>query len=350
MYIKDYFLSLSFLLLVYSCITPEKALERGQYSKAIELANKQILRGKHLEENRAIIATAIPYKIQEFRQENLSLLKDGGLQNKMRVSERYTDIVQMLNGANLQTSGMLSDELDALEGEKRELDQHIARDWYIQGSRKMASLRRTESKETAREAYNRFSQSERFGGGDLFDDPDKQKRIAYEEDVIQYVSDNPLLHPEGLFVKALPKDAGFEPDCVLKVSRSFVDFDESICENEENYETKIEVDTRSETDSSGEEILIPIYETVNATVIKRSITVTASKEMSIIAKDLTGHCFLKDKYYDVSSTDSYIEIEVEGDERAIPDPPDECSGPPVFFEDNLEEELDDLLDDYLKQY
>lgn len=336
-------ITLSISILCVACSTPSQLLEKGESERAFKLAQKKIKSGKDLNTNLFVLTKSTDHIIQNELQYNAHLTDSPSTKDWVKAQNNYFKTLKDIAAANELVDGQLQNKYDQLCNQKIELDFKIVDHFYQNGEALLATHYDQLSKHHAREAYFEFQECISFGGDRFFQNLDDKKQECIYEGRIFFVSHN-FRPSTGLFFRPLPAEADFEPDCVISASFGPISYVEHAHSSSTSYSKEIKVGTSSHQDTSGQIIYTPIYETVTAKVTTTKVTGTVSSSTYIYAENITGYCFKSDQSFRNSLSDSYKEISISGDKRALDSAINECSGPPAFFRSKLERGLNSDID------
>ncbi len=341
------FLNLTLILILFfSCTSPREALKKGQYRTALNLASNEIKNGKNIEQNELILKKAADQLVKKTMYENKDKLNSDNIKNWIKVQDKFYGVLNSLGKANIESGEKITDTYDKLCSAKIDVDFKIAEYYYNSGLDLLKEYNQTKLKETARQAYFQFSESKNQGGPGFFNDIDDLLEYSLQNGIVYYECDD-LDLGNSLFFREIQPGADFEPDCIVEVNQSSIDFDEEEDKIEDQYTKDIEVGTKETRDTAGNVIYKPIYETIEATVYTIKHTITAYNTTTIDVDDMTGQCTIESESFTTEFSDSYKEIKIEGDERAINEDIDEKSGEPAFFRDDLEDKLNEKIQEKL---
>ena len=334
--------SLFYFLVAFSfssCATSTKALEKGQYNKAIRIAKSDLKKGKNVTENISILNAASNQVVDQAIAENQPKLESPEVNDWIKVQTNFYTILENIGEANQLSKGNVSEPYDKLCEQKSVLDYRIADHFYQEGEMFLDTYHTKKQKLDAREGYDKYKKSLDYSGDKYF--PDINDKIA---DCITYgrVYHKSYDYNPGhtIFFKPLPKDAHYEADCIINSSRSGCSVSETRTTNQKTYNEQIEVRKDQVIDTAGVVTYIPIYETIYAYESINKITVTLSTTTWVNVTNNTGQCHLNTWSFSKSISDTYEEINYTGDLRAYPPGAVNKTGAPNFFRSNLEDRLD----------
>lgn len=338
-----YYYLLSIIILLSSCKSPVKLLNEGKYDSAFSKAVAEVKRGKNVELNLEVIQTAADLKVEEALKYAAIMTKTDKVKDWIKTQTKVYVLLEDLGKANKVVNGRIDEYYDVLCDEKKNIDYQIVDYFYEEGHDHLDRFYNEGNKIDARHAYESFKNCEKYEGQSYFPLLAENTEDAYQNGIVYYVSDYGRIGSR-LFLKPLPKNANFKPDCDIKIDHGFVTFSTAESSSDETKTKEIETGTEAVTDTSGFTTYHPIYETVSATITTKTITVTARVNTDIRCINVTGQCSIGSSYFTTEISDSYDEIRISGDNRALSGFESEQTGQPAFFRSNLEDELIDQAD------
>lgn len=333
-------------LLLTSCFSPEKALNNGFYKRAIQLAINKIENNKDVEKNIRIMQTAADHLVEKELLNRKQLVNSPKVKDWIKAQDSYYRVLETLGKANITSDGAILNTYDDMCSIKKELDFKIVDYYYQVGDKLLGGFYDSGTKQFARDAYYNFVEAKKNGGDIYYQDIEELKTESYENGIVYYIGEEYTVG-SSFFLKPLPTNADFDPDCDIDIDYGYTHSDESTSETTQKYTKNIVVETLEKRDTAGNVIYEDVYEEVEATVTITTVTLNLSKSVSVNVNDITGQCTISNESFTVSVSDSYEEIEIEGDEEAIDNSISEQSGAPAFFESNLEDKLEKQVNDKL---
>ena len=332
-----YHYTLILLLLLASCKSPSELLEKGSYDRAFTEAMKEIKKGKDVKINSEVALKAsqqIAHKsLLEFRKKSNS----HDVENWIDGQSNLFEVLERIGEANLELDGLLNAPYDKLCTEKKSIDYKIVEHYYNEGHDYFDAFDRNGQKIEARNAYYSFKKCDKYEGQTYFPNLALDIDAAYQNGIVYYTSNS--INSSQLFLKPLPVDADFGADCNISISHGFVSYTTSESIHNDKKTKNIKTGQETIVDTSGVTTFRPIYEDVEATIVTKTITVEAEVQTNIWSEDLTGNCTVETRNIITTLDDSYDEVSVLGDERALYHIVTKTSGEPAFLRSSLESDL-----------
>ena len=339
------------LLLIIACASPKKLYEKGKYFKAFDSVLNDIEDGKK-ERNNLVLLNKSFAKMIDLAREEMNVLEDGYKIKELRdnfkqyekVDSRYEKGRPYLDDAN-------KEKYNGFNQEKVQLVE----DTYLEGKDLLTYFEENNRKLDARNAYYHFELVKENSND--YNDIESLLREAREKAIVIYNIDADLdsdfsyqwdvdrrfddLEGEEGFYKIVYDYSEGSEDCLVELDFSRLDVDEKESESKKNYTVEVIDGYETKTDTSGNTIEIPIYKDVSGTVTIRTLTKTVSWRIDIELLKSNQNCDLKERRFTESVEDKIEVIEIEGDERAIPDEYKNRTNKKLEDTDDM---VDDLLD------
>ena len=334
------------VLLVSSCYTPEQALEKKWYKTAIRLSAKQIKQGKDVERNKRILQTAADHIIYNEIKSKKALVNSPKVKDWIKVQDSYYRVLEDLGKANILSNGAILTEYDEMCSIKKELDFKIVEYYYQRGEKMLRKFYTEGQKSFARSAYYEFAKALKHGAKLYYNNIDAMMEESHKNGTVYYIGDTHIVG-SSFFLKPLPRNADFEPDCDIDIDFGSHSFSTLTTSSSRDYTDEVIVGREEVKDTSGNISYKNIYEEIKATVTTITITVTASTWTSINSRDLSGQCTVSSESFHTSVSEDCEEIEISGDSRAVPAGISEKSCSRFSMESNLSSDLDSKVDSEL---
>jgi len=331
------------MLLLFSCMTPEQALQKGHYETALRLAAKQVENGKDVQNNQWIMQTSAAHIINRELESKKALVNSPKVKDWIKARKSYYKVLKHLWQVNTASHGAILTEYDNLCSIKKELDFKIVDYYYQRGMQQLDKFYKEGQKSDARSAYYQFDEAIKNGGKTYYNNLEDLKEESHQNGIVYYVGDRYIIG-SSLFLKPLPSGADFEPDCDIDIDYGLHTYSTSTSSSSQSYSAEVVVGHEEVKDTSGQVTLRAIYEEVHATVTTTEVTVTASTWTEINSRDLTGQCTVSSHSFHTSVSDSCEEIEISGDDRAVPAGVSEQTCSELSIESQLSIQLDDEVE------
>lgn len=302
------------LLSVQACRSPEKAIHKGQYKRAMNLATKKILKGKEVEQNQEYLqraAKAIAEKTMHHYE-----YYNSGIEDWKRSQNKLNNSLTVIGDKNIKTQGLVSESYDMLCEAKYETDFKIVNYYYDEGRHLLEGSIESGDKSLARDAYYEFVKSEREGAAYFYDDLELLKEDCRTYGTILVVAPSELSLPQ--FTTRVAAGSGEMPDCIVRVNHSHSRVREGLGSEKKTKLTKtIKVGQNAVTDTAGVTTYEDILEEVEAYEIIRTLRFEGQQSLSINVTANTAHCFLRDRNETLRESEECEEISYSGDMRAV---------------------------------
>ncbi len=333
------YLSLAVLIVAISaCKTPTELLEEGNFKSAFSNALREVKARKNIEQNIKVIKKSARMKVDEAMLYSSIYGNTGNVKDWIKTQAKLYKLLQEIGRANLIIEGKISEPYDMLCTEKKDLDYQIVEYYFDEGLDHLDQYYYENNKADARLAYQSFKECEKHEGISFFPQLADNIEDAHQKGIVYYVSNHGNIGSK-LFLKPVPKDSDILPDCDFTINYGYVTFSTSESVSSDTKTKEIQVDTKVKTDTSGITTRTPIYETVSATITTKTVTITASLHSRITATNVSGQCNVKSSAYFSEESESYEEVNVSGDDRALSHHVVEKSGEPAFIRSDLERKV-----------
>ncbi len=304
-----------FLVFLASCASPEKSFQKGQYTKAMRLATKEIQKGKNVAQNKKYLASSASI-LSEQTLSNYLLSNSTDIKDWKDSQNEFNSVLATIGKNNIATKGLVSDSYNKLCDVKYDLDLRIVDYYYQNGLDLLTESKSTGTTELAREAYHQFVKSEKEGANTFYTDLEVLKEECIEYGSI-YVSAPSELQLKSLFLRTASVNEEQRPDCYITVSYGHVNIDESKSINTTTLKERVKVGQNAITDTSGVTRYEDLFEEVTAKEHRTVINYTAHQTLDIRVKANTDECFLRSRTVRLAENDTCTEVSYTGDMRAV---------------------------------
>jgi|GEM_PF-7122802 len=325
-------------VLLTNCMSPHKALEHGNYTKALRGATAKIEKGDDSQRWYDIADRASNELVKKAMQEQELRLQSDDVRKWVTARNKYFTVLKELGEANQITDGMLTPTYDRLCTAKHMLDSKIIDFYYQEGDYIYGKYEETGSKQYARDAYTMYRKCIKNEGDVEYADVVSKQQLARQSGIIYYTSSDYI--PSGFWYEPLPAGADYVADCDIRVSYGSISTSTSSRSTTKEYSQKVEVGTHTKTDTAGVVTTIRDYETVYGYVVTTVVDVEMTTCTSIMVGDQTGECTIPSRSFTTSESDSYEHIVLTGDSRAWPSGVSATNGPPSGFFNDLTRSLE----------
>jgi len=338
MKIKFILLVLISALYLLSCLTPQEAFQKGYYRTALFSSSRELKKEKNVEINRLIVKESAKELIAKEMKRDQALINSTKVKDWVKVQDRYYRLLEDLGKVNIETDGEVLEIYDEFCSLKQDIDFKIVDYYFQRGANYLEYHYKTGSKKHARNAYYQFVKARKSGGHLYYQDLNDLISESRKKGIVYYVCIDADLG-NTIFFKKLPRNADFEPDCIVDIDHSGISSDEVVSEESTEYTKDILVRNEEIKDTSGNITYRAIYKEISATVITTKTKVTLSITTWIDVENVTGQCSKDSESFTSSVSDSYEEVRIVGDENAITGSISESIGPPSFFSSGLVSDL-----------
>lgn len=299
-----------------SCTSPQKAIEKGKYTKAMNLATKKIKKGKEVDLNQQYLRTAASAISEQTLQDYYA--RHNSTINDWKVSQtRFNKVLSDIGKNNIKTQGMVADSYDKLCNTKYDLDLKIVDYYYQEGIALLDDAMALGKTKFARQAYHEFELSEKEGASHFYHDLESLKEECIEHGSIYVIAPSDF-NDSNKFIYSIPKDSNQKADCIITIDYGYPNVSESTNTSQKTHQKKVVVGQNTVTDTTGKVTYEDILQDVYAYENINQITYTARQHLSVDVEELTSECFLKSRSVNLCETEVCTEINYTGDLRAVP--------------------------------
>jgi hypothetical protein len=312
---RQFYSGLLITALFFSCSSPEKLLQRGNYDGLIDKSIKKIIKNPNSQEDVELLDKA--YRLANDRDlDRVKYLKlegnpdswDEVLMLYSRLKNRQSKVQKVLP-LNLRGRTIRYEFID-YDAEMVEAKRKAAEYFYSHGK----SLMENKTKESYRQAYVELSKATRYSGGafpDLDQMIDEAKYMGISRVLVSVINSTPLRLPEDFMenllaintyglnsewveyhFKPLDKETVFDYYIdvnlqIIDVSPEMVDEDDRLVKRkvEDGFEYVLDNRGNVMKDTAGNDIKIPKYKELTCTVIEKvqNKSVTLKGEIEVIS-------------------------------------------------------------------
>lgn len=348
------------LLFCLGCSSPQKLYEKGKYFKAFDSAFSDLKSGKKDRDNKILLNKAFSKMIDVAREQMVYLENGYQIRDLQDNFEQYEEVDKRYVKARAYIDEDNRTKYDIFYQEEVRLIANT----YEEGKALMDFFEESKNKLDAQNAYLHFELVSKYSR----DYPDIQKWLdesieaaivvynvyadldsdfSYQWDVDRKFND---LEGEDGFLQIVYDDNSVEADCKVELDFSRLDIDERKNQSSQNFSKEIIDGYKTETDTSGNSVQVPIYKEVYGSVNTVSLIKSISWSVEIEVLKSTINCNLDETRYRAIVDDQVEIYELEGDERAIPSEYKNQSVEELEDTDDLVDELIEKLYDSIKKH
>ena len=330
----------------FQCSSPQKAFDNRNFEKALKMSSQKIAKGESDLSNYTIAAESSEIIVAIELNKNRVLNDSEQVEDWIKVQDSYYGTLETIGQANIATEGHLDSSYDMLCEAKNEIDFRIIDHFYTDAIDLINESKSSGEKIKARQGHYALNECIKHGGENQYSNLDELLNEAHSLGVIYFTSTG---YNPGYSFWYAPVQGGSdqEIDCSLRYNSDWVIYSESESSSSEVNSKVIQTGTETETDTSGMVTSTPIYETVQATINTNTVTVSATIDFHRYVQNVSGQCPLGNYTFTFNESNSYKEINVSGDERALYHIVTEQDGEPAFFRSNLKQAVENKIGDHL---
>lgn len=359
---KNIFYCLAILLI--SCSSPQKAFEKQNYSKAFRQSLKKVKSKKATSKDKDILMESLRQLLSQNDRE-IEILEQGRPPKDWIKALKYIDDSnEKIRKAAPYTRYDFTQINSRLADKETKITTDIYGFYLRAGKQELDESKQTGEKLKAQKAYGHFNQAKRYTNDPRLMDQLMAECVKYGKVIYSINSDAPfglgweVDRAFGNFERESNRflEVNFDriisdADCDINIDfRDFdIDYRRRTVEDRQ-FQEEVEAGYRTETDTSGNEIRIPIYETVFGQVRVEELSKIAIGEIWINVYSNNKNCRLSDKRIENEIVNVVERHTITGDRRAIPNNYDDTFQDELMQDDDIAEELIDLLYEEIRNY
>ncbi len=351
-------------LLLISCSSPQKALENQNYSKAFRKSLKKVKSKKATSRDKKILMESLRQLLAQNDRE--IEIRESGIPPKDWVDalKYIEDSQEKIRKAAPYTRFDFTEIDSKLADKETKITKNIYGFYLRGGNQNLDESKRTGEKFKAQKAFEFFNNAKRYTNDTRQLDQLMAECVRFGKVIYSINSDAPF----GLSWEVDRAFSNFEresnhflevnfdrimsnADCDINLD--FRDFDigygQRTVENRQ-FQEEVEAGFRTERDTSGNEIRIPLYETVYGQVRVEELSKIAVGEIWVNVYANNQNCPLRDTRIENEVVNVVERHTITGDRRAIPNNYDDSFQDELMQDDDIAEELIDLLYQEISNY
>jgi hypothetical protein len=317
------------VFLTLGCASADKLYKKGDYEGAFKQGVKDLLSSKkHFSQKKSLLN-------QTFKKLSAPLIRDYPINDLVKNKENFYENERRILGVVNKGRRFLTKEnmftLDSIETNHLELKKSIIASLNQQADEILETGIKANDKNIVRDALFTYM---RMSNVYDFEQPDKISRaLEYGTFVNNFYVDHPYdlmdrIEMERSFDDIVGLSStgtrytfgsnASDVDCDVEVDFSRLNESKNERDNSQNYSDEVEDGYETKTDTSGNEIKVPIMKTVRATVHERSETITYSYDVYCSVSRRSKYCAWSSNSIQVSEDSAIKFYVVDGDPRAVP--------------------------------
>ncbi len=319
-------------VVLFSCASPQKHFQKGNYEKAFTESLKELNKGKKDRKLKTILVKSFNELIKENRAGAERLVSSNQIEDWEVAFNRNENLLDKYDQSSVYLNDSFDPTIEIINNENDYLLKEITNGYMNFGIESMAIYNETGDKLAAQDAFNMYTKVASYNGNS----PQLNQLIkeAYEAGVINILVsarswesrydwdidrrfDN--LEDESQDFYNIVYERNYENiDCELNIDFGVLDINRQDRIQSENYEERIETGYRTEVDTSGRETRIPIYETVTARVDIIEENYEFVWDVRVDSDRYSNFCDFRNSTFSVNEIVVIENYDWQGDERAVP--------------------------------
>ena len=359
-------ISLSILVLfMFSCASPQKSFNKGDYDKAYKLALKNLKKGKKSRKDQTILNKSFEEMLDRERSEYAEYTRSDIIEDWEVAYSSYDDLLDTYEDGKRYLDSGFDINMEGIYAEIENLRKDIAGSFYELAQMGMEAYEDTEDKLEAQQAYYLYTKAEEYGSNEA--NIRERKAYALSEGVVTllviaderwgrtfaYDIDREFrnVEREGDDFLQIQYERNVEADCTIEVE--FADIDRRVRDSRSTRTYREEIQDGFETrqDTSGNSTQVPRYITVSADVTTISEQITFEWEARTNIYGDSRYCNdYRERTFRADETLTNEIYEINGDTRAVPDGLRNSRNDNRREEDLIRDLLEELYDDFERAY
>ena len=346
-----------FSILLFGCASPQKSLEKGNYSKAFKSALNNLRKNNSDAKSKKILLTALNEIIIQEREYLNMVMASGAIKKQVDGLKAVDKLKGKIASAEPYTDGEFAQIYQTLEEDETWLIDEVSGYYADEAFAYLEEFDQTGEKLKARRAYESFKKSNKYapltdGLDSLMEQSLELAQVFYNIEVstiwnvyyangirrrMEDLADKDGTYIQVYFDSAAPS-ANF--DCNIQISISSLEIDTRENESSQAYERTI-TKTETTTNADGEEVQVEVETILKATVFTTELVKTAEWDVDVSVSG-NRNCGIRGSRFSEEVCSRVENERFEGDERALPS----------SYRTNRDERLmsdGDLVDDLLEK-
>lgn len=326
------FFTLFGLLLLLACASPLKKYNNQDYNGAAKAALKNLQKGKAVNQSENILEKSMLRIIEDNAQSIAESRNSEDISDWEKALRQSEKLQEKILAVEPYLGNLFAEDMDRLSEEDQLTKEKLFNHYYTYGIEQLDQSINSGYKIPAQRAYSSFIKANEYGDFAL----DSLAALCVDYGTLVYHVDagaifqlsqeweidrmfENVTRESGRFLQVFYNTNVRGIDCGLEVDFGSLDF--RIVQNREtlNFEQEVQDGFRSETDTLGQTIRIPIYRTVSGGVVINRQKRIGEWAASVRVRAYTRNCGLQSRDFASRSESEAVEYEIFGDERAVPD-------------------------------
>ncbi len=368
---KTYFSSICILLLtivlITSCASPQKILNNGNYEKAYKLALKELKKGKSMTKNRSVVSESLEQIMNEVMSESNALKNSYELADVELAIKKYDGLLAKIEESKVYLRDKFEMEGELLKSEQTELVNMVGKEYFAVGSELYDEAIGKGDKLLGQDAYLNLAKAYEYN----HDHPDLESLleeslefarviyliearapfdITYNWEIDRVFDD--LEDINDIFKVFIYEDnvQSGKVDCEIDIRFDNIDFGIQERNDERTYKEEIVTGIEEITNSDGTITKKDITEIVEAYVLTKEIRKIAEWRLRLDVRSFGNNCTISDRGFQESIVAAIQDVQVSGDERALPNGIRVGQDGRLPSDDEMAEELLEILYEQVEDY
>jgi len=279
--------------------------------------------------------------------------------------KKYDELLNLYDEGKRYLSSDFDPMMEHVQLSKDTLQRGLALNFFDLGQMSMAAFDETQNKLAAQDAHYYFERVRTYDRNfpDILDEIDE----ALEKGVILVLveADAPfepsysweinnefddVERESSDYVEIRYNRLTFDADCVLQIDFGRINVNRDQSSRTENFSEEVADGFETQRDTSGREIRVQKYKTVQGTVRTISENITYRWEMAVRPGGITEYCDYNQRFFSAEERLVIERYELSGDREAIPSRYRQDDNGRIDEEDVAEELIEQLYDQFIRYY
>ncbi len=348
--------------LLYSCASPHKNFEKGNYDKAYSGVLKELEKGSKSRKDKNILNKSFDSMLRQEMTDTELHMRSSDVRDWERVYSSHEKLIKDYIKGKRWLNNDFSEIMQKIEIDQDTLALNIADAYILDGNSLMNNYNLNGNKGIAKEAHKLFLRAQKYGyyEDELIKLTLESLNAATIYTLVESNSWNPLMkgkidsrfreieRESNIYFQVLYNDSPNYVDCYIGLHFNDLDIKDSRNITTDNYSKEIVDSYKTYIDSSGVKQSIPNYKTIKASV--KCIT-----ELKIYRWNARVRIDRKFNYCDHHPQTINVKYEmvsktysIQGNREALPDNLKNLKN--EYFPINERQVIENLLDDLYKQF
>ncbi len=351
-------------VLFFACSSPQKSFDKGNYEQAFSSALKNLNKGKSDRKDRNILNDSFERLYDEKLTEAESFLRSDVLEDWEEAHELYGEIIELYDDGSKYLSADFDTGMEDVYNSQDQLGTDLAVSFHKLAQESMLAFDETSNKLAAQEAHYLYERTQ-FYNPNFPDIDEALDRALLEGTVLILIDADAPFEPSyeweidrefddieragSQYVDIRYNRLVQDPDCVLEINFGRLDIDSRESSRTERFTEEVEDGFETSVDTSGQEIRVQQYRTIEGSVTTITEEIRYEWDMSVRPSGIREYCNFRQRIFSADERVQIERYELSGDRDAIPSRFRE-SDTRIDEDDIVDDLIEDLYDQFRRYY